>query len=163
MTTVALPARGKSGEHTKAIASSRAVRMWNLVARTKVVITETVALAVGVAEFEGRTLQLLVQGHPGSWALHVLGKVSLPLDLFLTAEPHLQLLAVIVSQVQATFTLCPLSGCSVSLFTRVYVCEDPPSSDLTWTVCEPLTICNKKFVSEKYSDTISWGIQVQKN
>lgn len=59
-------------------------------------ITEAVAPAVGVAEFKGRALQLLVQGHPGSWALQVLGKVSLPLDLFLTAEPHLQRLTVIV-------------------------------------------------------------------
>lgn len=86
-------------------------------------ITETVALAVSVAEFKGRALQLLVQGHPGSWALQVLGKVSLPLDLFLTAEPHLQRLTVIVSQVM--FAFCPLSGCSVPLFTCIYVCEDP--------------------------------------
>lgn len=42
--------------------------------------TQTVALAVDVAEFKGGDLKMLVPGHPGFWALHMLGKVSLPPD-----------------------------------------------------------------------------------
>lgn len=38
------------------------------------------ALAVDVAEFKDGDLKMLVPGHPGFWALHMLRKVSLPLD-----------------------------------------------------------------------------------